>query len=239
MIRRSLAAFFLCSACFLFAQTEKEVEVTAEPAHHLVLENEFVHVFRVEVPPHSSTLLHRHRHDFFIVTLIPADIVNEVQGQAPAAVKLAAGEASFKPGGFVHRVRNQAATPFLHINIELQKDAQARQSPPAQWDEERGLNILHGGTQDILFVKDGVRVSEIDLQPGGMIPSHGHKGPHLLVAVTDLELKSDVSQSKTGGTGPMTGRFQAGEVKWLPGGYTHTLSNTGTKPAKFVTFEFQ
>jgi quercetin dioxygenase-like cupin family protein len=236
MVYRSIAVLCLLSTFFLSA--ESEVEVTAEPSHHLVLENQFVRVFRVEVPPHSSTLLHRHRHDFLIVALIPADIVNEVVGQPPAPVKLATGEASFKSGGFVHRVRNQAATPFLHINIELQKDAEARQSPPPKWDEERGLNILHGGTQDILFVKDGVRVSEIDLQPGGMMHPHYHKGPHLMVAVTDLELRSDVTQSEIGGTGPMVGKFKAGDAKWLPGGYTHTLTNTGTHPAKFVTLEF-
>jgi len=59
-------------------------------------------------------------------------------------------------------------------------------------------------------VKDGVRVSEIELQPGGMIPTHHHNGPHLLVAVTDLEVRSDVE-----GQGPMPGHFKAGAVKWL------------------------
>jgi hypothetical protein len=27
-------------------------------------------------------------------------------------------------------------------------------------------------------------------------------------------------------------------VKWLPGGYTHILTNTGKQEAKFVTLEF-
>jgi hypothetical protein len=27
-------------------------------------------------------------------------------------------------------------------------------------------------------------------------------------------------------------------VKWLPGGYTHTLTNAGKQPIKFITLEF-
>jgi hypothetical protein len=50
------------------------------------------------------------------------------------------------------------------------------------------------------------------------VPSHHHDGPHLVVAVSDLDLRSDVE-----GQGPMPAKFKAGEIKWLPGGYTHTI----------------
>ena len=65
-------------------------------------------------------------------------------------------------------------------------------------------------------------------------PSHHHDGPHLLVAVSDLQLRSDVE-----GQGPMAGTFKSGDVKWLPGGYTHTLTNTGKDRARFVTVELK
>src|SRR6266496_586448 len=45
-----------------------EVEITAEPHHRLALENQYVRVFKVDVPPHESTLMHRHRHDYIFVT---------------------------------------------------------------------------------------------------------------------------------------------------------------------------
>jgi quercetin dioxygenase-like cupin family protein len=114
------------------------------------------------------------------------------------------------------------------------QDEKARTTPSPKWDEERGLQVLHGGTQEILFVKDGARVSVIELQPGGMIPSHHHNGPHLVVAITDLDLRSDIE-----GRGPTSSQSKSGEVKWVPGGYTHTLTNISKQPAKFVTVEFQ
>ena len=95
------------------------------------------------------------------------------------------------------------------------------------------MHILEGGTHDILFVKDGVRASEIILQPGATLPKHHHTGPHLLVAVSDLQIRSDVV-----GQGPMLGYFKSGDVKWLPGGYSHTLTNVGKAEAKFITLEF-
>ena len=226
----------LLTAVVLSAQSNatKEVEITAEPSHHLALENEHVRVFKVEVAPHAATLMHRHRHDYVFVTLGASEVSNEVEDKPPVTLKLQDGETRFTPGGFAHIAKNLSDKPFRNVTIEFLQDEKARQSPPPKWDEERGLHVLDGGTQDILFVKDGVRVSEIELQPGAVLPSHHHAGPHLLVAVSDLEVRSDVE-----GQGPMPGHFESGDVKWLPGGYTHTLTNVGKQEAKFVTLEFQ
>ncbi len=85
----------------------------------------------------------------------------------------------------------------------------------------------------MLYIRDGARVSEVEIQPGATVPSHHHDGPHLAVAVSDAELRSDVE-----GKAPVPARFRSGEVKWLPGNFTHTLTNTGKSPAWLVTVEF-
>ena len=127
------------------------------------------------------------------------------------------------------RTRLSATSP-----LNFCKDEDAHKVSPPKWDQERGLNILTGGTQDILFVQDGVRVAEIDLQPGGVVPKHHHTGPHLAVAVTELNFRSDVE-----GKGSSTVHMNAGESMWIPGGSTHTLTNVGKGEAKWITLEFQ
>jgi oxalate decarboxylase/phosphoglucose isomerase-like protein (cupin superfamily) len=209
-----------------------EVEITAEGHHHLTFENKSVRVFYVEVAPHSETLMHWHRRDYIFVTLGATDVSNEVKGKAPVELKLQDGDTRFSPASFAHIARNLADTPFRNVTIEIMEDA-ALQHSDTHWDEERGLDILHGGTKQVLFVKDGIRVSEFELQPGAVVPTLRHTGPHLLVAVSDLDIRSDVE-----GQGPMPGHFKSGESKWLPGGYSHTITNTGKDPAKFVTLEF-
>jgi len=228
-------AILILVATALLAQgpVPPEVPITSEPSHHLVLENEFIRAFQVEIAPHSATLMHRHQHDYVFVALGSANLENDVAGKPPAMLKLQDGETRFSPGNFAHIVKNLSDTPFRTVAIELLQDAGARKNPPPKWDQERGLNVLNGGTQDILFVSDGVRVAETELQPGATIPRHHHSGPHLLVALSDLDVRSDVE-----GMGPMPGKFKSGDVKWLPGGYTHTLTNVGKNPARFVTLEF-
>ena len=217
---------------FLAAQTATEVEITAEPSHHLVLENEYIRAFQVEVAPRAATLMHRHRHDYVAVTLGDAHISNEVEGKPPVEVNLKDGGTGFALGNFAHIARNLSDQPFRNVTIELMQDEKLRQTP-SHWPEESGEKTFPGGRSKILFVKDGVRVSEVNLEPGGVAPSHHYDGPHLLVAITDLDVRSDVE-----GQGPMPGKFKSGDVKWLPGGYTHTLTNVGKSPARLVTVEF-
>ena len=229
-MKRALLLFLLMP--FLVAQTTTEVEITSEPAHHFVLENEFIRVFKVEVAPHASTLMHRHRHDYVFVTLGDAHVSNEVEGKPPGDLKLSDGETRFVPGNFAHVAKNLSDKPFRNVTIELMQDEKLRQTP-SRWPEESGEKTFPGGRSKIIFVKDGVRVSEVNLEPGAVVPSHHHDGPHLVVAITDLDLRSDVE-----GMSPMPGRLKSGDVKWLPGGYTHTLTNVGKSPARFVTVEF-
>jgi len=231
-MRRFFAALVLATA-FLAAQTSGKVELTAEPSHHLRLENPYVRVFEVEVPPGVTTLVHYHRHDYVFVNLGRAELLNEVEGKPAETLRLEDGQTLFTEGNFAHSVRNLGATSFRNVTIELLEDEKARQSPPPKWDEERALHILEGGTEHIMFVKDGVRVSETDLQPGGMIPKHHHAGPQLLVAVTDLDLENSVA-----GKGISSIRLKAGDVRWLPSRLTHAVMNVGKQQARFVTLEF-
>jgi quercetin dioxygenase-like cupin family protein len=232
-MRRSLALLLFFMPLVAALAQAPEVEITAEPSHHLALDNESVRVFRVEVAPHASTLMHRHRHDYLFVTLGDSHVSNEAAGKAPVELKLADGETLFVPGNFAHIARNLSDQPFRNVTIELVRDEKLRNAP-SPWPMEGGDKDFPGGHVKVLFVHDGARASQVELQPGATVPSHHHDGPHLLVAVSDLDIRSDVE-----GQGPMPGKFKAGDIKWLPGGYTHTLTNVGASVARLVTVEFK
>lgn len=217
----------------LLAQAPQQVELTDEPHHHLVLSNDQVRVFNVEVPPHADTLIHWHRHDYIYITLGDATVTNEVVGKPPAQVTLHDGQTAFAPPApFAHRARNFSDKPFRNVTIELLQDAKLR-TQKSPWDSDRGLDILHGGTAEILWVKDAVRATLFELQPGGVIPTHHHAGPHLVVALTDFELRID-----NAGKAPVTLTQKSGETRWVPGDITDSITNTGHTPARLVTLEF-
>jgi quercetin dioxygenase-like cupin family protein len=230
-----VAAMVSLSGIFSFAQGQvpPEVEIAADPAHHLALENGYVRVFQVEIAPHAATLLHRHHHDYMFVTLGTSEVSNEVEGKSPVTLKLADGETRFVAGNFAHIARNLGSNPFRNVTIEFLQDEKKRGSS-AKWNEDRGLHILHGGTEDILFAKDGARASEVDLQTAGVDPARRSVGPQLLVAVTDLVLRSD-STSK----GPSNLEMKSGDVRWFARGLNHGLTNVGRQGVKYVVVEFQ
>ncbi len=231
-MKRLVATALLLIPLLAASASTPEVEITSEPSHHLALENEFVRVFKVGVAAHAATLMHRHRHDYLFVTLGNSHVSNEVEGKPPVELTLADGDTHFATGNFAHIARNLADTLFRNVTIEILQDEKLR-SKPSAWKEESGETTFAGGQRKILFVKDRVRVSEVNLDPGATVPSHHHDGPHLLVAVSDLNLR-DNREGKT----PIPLRLRIGDIRWFPGGYTHSLTHAGNRPARWVMVEF-
>jgi hypothetical protein len=226
----------------LAAQAVPEVEITAEPHHRFIFQNQYVRVFDVAVAPHADTLMHWHRHDYVYVMLGESHVSNDVKGKAPVEVKFPDGETRFSPATFAHIARNLSGQPFRNVTIEYLQDEKLRESAKeniAKWDATRGLDILEGGTSQILFVDDGVRATEFELQPKAAIPARSHSRPLLLVAVTDLDLYTN--DPRTHGppeAAPSVRHFNSGTSTWLPLGFRHPIVNAGPHNAKFVTLEF-
>jgi hypothetical protein len=116
---RWLFGALLLSAVSLGAQQPSAVRVTAELHHHLALENSYVRLFQVVVPPNDATLLHQHDNDYVYVMIGAAQIDNLLPGKPPVTLNLADGQVNFTRGGFAHIARNDASTPFVNVTIEL------------------------------------------------------------------------------------------------------------------------
>src|SRR5438309_10753180 len=90
------------------------VPITQEEHHHLVLENEYVRVFHVEVAPHSETKFHRHDMDYVFVTLGDSVVESERVGEKPMKLELKDGDTRFTKGGFAHKAVNLSDKPFVN-----------------------------------------------------------------------------------------------------------------------------
>ncbi len=120
-MKKLMGAAFILLAFSLNAQTPVAVPIPKEPHHHLVLENDYVRVFRVSVPAHDATLLHQHDVPYLYVSLGPADVINAVQGKPEARLVLADGQLGYSPGHFAHIARTDAGSTFDNVTIELLK----------------------------------------------------------------------------------------------------------------------
>jgi len=121
LVKRLFIVLALLFSASLPAQAPTAVPIAREPHHHLVLENDYVRVFRVSVPAHDATLLHQHDVPYLYISLGPADVINAVQGKPEARIVMADGQLGYSLGHFAHIARNESDVPFNNVTIELLK----------------------------------------------------------------------------------------------------------------------
>src|SRR5258708_6860026 len=125
-----ICAFLLSSAVYAQAPSSNltlqnptappgPVPISEEPHHRLVLQNDFIRVYNVMVPPLDATLLHQHDHPYLYVTLGPADIINAIVGKPELHQILQDGETHYSPGHFAHIARTDSGVQFQNVTIEL------------------------------------------------------------------------------------------------------------------------
>lgn len=119
-------AAFLGLAAFLltanrYPRADRAVPISEEHHHHLVMENEYVRVYEVEVPAHEATLMHQHDRDYVYVVIGDADVTNQVQGKQAAKLHLLDTTVNFSKGPFAHIATNDGEKPFRNVTIELLK----------------------------------------------------------------------------------------------------------------------
>jgi mannose-6-phosphate isomerase-like protein (cupin superfamily) len=216
--------FALCCMALSSANAvaQPAVPVEQEPAHRLVLQNEHVRAFHVEVPAGAVSLWHIHTHDGISVRIGDATIQDEPLDGPAKTFELRRGEASFgaTPAAFTHRVRNVGNTPFDNVYIELlgrpgagSSDAGAARRP-AEFENER------------------VRVVRRVLAPGEATETHMHVANAVAVVVTPGRLQVTQDDGSVRTLEP-----QAGAVQWVAAGTTHALRNAGSAPMEIVDVE--
>jgi quercetin dioxygenase-like cupin family protein len=99
------------------------IPVEQEPHHHVLLENQYVRVLDVQIPPGDCLLFHTHSYDNLSVRISGGLVQNQMQGSEwPAATEVKPGavvfaEAANKP--YTHRVRNLGPSTYHVVDVEL------------------------------------------------------------------------------------------------------------------------
>ncbi|HEV3036671.1 MAG TPA: hypothetical protein VHA33_02690 [Candidatus Angelobacter sp.] len=226
----------LMLAFVALVQPPGEVEITAEPNHHQVLVNDYVRIFDVSAPPKASTLVHWHRHDYAFVTLGDADLINARVGQKPVPLLLKDGDVRFTPGGFAHAITNRSNSVFRNITIELLRSSTNVKSCSSSCSMPvpcAAINKEACPTKEQLITSDQWTLSRVVLPPSATLEKHKHAAPHLVVAVSPLNL---VQKLEDGSTKVMQG--QPGMLNWVEP-VVHSVVNKGASAAQLVTLEFK
>jgi hypothetical protein len=250
-MKKLLALTLLLFTFSLKAQAPVAVPIPKEPHHHLVLENDYVRVFRVSVPAHEATLLHQHDVPYIYVSLGPADVINAVQGKPQARLVMADGQVGYSRGGFAHIARNQSDAPFNNVTIELLKRqgeprnlcAKIVEGPAGECpNPESAPTSTHPAPLprgSLLFETDEFVVESGALTPN---PHYAYKQPAisaLLVTLEGAELNLKLSRIVLPDNERESAHLRGGEVYWLPAGVKRSISARGKAPARILLFSFK
>jgi len=235
------ASALLLFAFSLKAQTQEPVPLArgntpGEPHHHLKIENEYVRVYDVEVPPHENTLLHQHDHDYIYVSLGRSEVVNAILSKPEIHLRLQDGETHFTRGGFAHVARNVADTPFRNVTIELLK-------PQGDAHNECGFVILGQGaaicdpppTQDWTSTQFETENARLDLV--SLFRSGKHTETVSPLAFLAVGLGRAPVQVNAKGKLPKT--LGEGEMEWFDPGSDVQFSCEGCRMAQFLKLTFK
>ena len=199
------------------------VPATREPHHTVKLDNQYVRVLDVTVPPFDGTLYHIHENPYVYVSIGAATLKAQVEGANEIVdLILKDGEVRYSPV-VTHRVGNVGATPFRNITIQIQgrDDTPSVDAPSTAPTRAPGASVA--------FENELVRVDRLLLTPGQSTAIHAHPRSHLLVAVHGGSVKMDAQ-----GYPMVTRAMKPGDFDWHTGAYAHNLTNVGPTPFEAI-----
>ncbi len=213
------------------------VEITAEPSHHLKIDNPYVRAFYVDVAPGQSTKMHHHGYDYiydYIAVAFGHSEINSIASDGTVKhIVLEDGAVGYTPAGVTHVATDLAATPFRNATIELlqnqghpvcvkncENDPRAKDWPPLTAESK------------LIGYGDTFRVSLATIKPKQTVSTE-EPFPHLVVMLTDMQGQSGQGKEATDFA------MKADEMLFHDPHPDHGLTNTGTQDVRMILVEFK
>lgn len=220
----------------LAGQSDTAMAIEDESHHHLLLENEKVRVFAVDLRAHDSTPLTRHDHNFLVITLADSEIASWAEGQAGVITyRYDQNDVRFFFGGPARALRNDTPNAYHNLTVEFlnPKVTTFGYEPKAgKWEYGSSAMLPPKDPQkEFIDVMDlgEAKVRDIQLLPDDVYPEPDKDVDELLIPLTDIELKEGGSRI----------RKDRAELLWIPAGRKAKLVNDATVPARMVVLELR
>jgi hypothetical protein len=138
--RQVLIAAILSFPLACGAQEQSIIPLKLEPHHHLVLHNDYVNVYAVQVEAKDSVLLHKHDFDAIGIMLSDAEITVRAPGKPDSHQKVLAGQLRLQQAGYIHSTAIDGDTAYRNVTVELLLPQQERRNICASVISAQPLN---------------------------------------------------------------------------------------------------
>lgn len=234
-----LAALWLLP---ISVQAPSVVQMDQEPHHHMVMKNDFVKVFEIDLAPKDAILMHQHDYDEVLIAVGGATTVSTTPGQADILTISKPGDVSFTRGGWEQSVRNIGQTAYHSISIEsLHAQTGAHNLCGTQVPDLPAncpAATVDAGAPRIdqpQFQTDQIRVDVIRIQPRQQTILGESNRDNLIVAIDEA-----VIAPATGKGARADQKFAPGNSVWIArGGVRRVLKNNSDIEVRVVTVSFK
>lgn len=218
------------------AQDESTVDITDESHYHLLLENEKIRIFEVDLPAHQSTPLVRHDHNFLVITLGDSEIASWAEGRAGVITYLYKdNDIRFFFGGPARALRNDTPNTYRNLTIEfLNPKVTTLGFDIAQKRWEYGSSEMRPPADPQKAFSNTMDLGEAKVKDVQLLADDEYAEPEkpldeLLLPLTDLEFKKNGERIRKDAYTPI----------WIPSGRKGKFMNDATVPARMVVIELQ
>ena len=222
------------------ADHPKVITMDEEPHHHRALHNEYVNVFKVEVAPGDSIVMHQHDNDTAAIAIGDQDVTVGVPGKPDVHQKNADGQVRLQRVGYVHSTRVDGATAYHTVAVELLRPQGNPRNLCAQVIAGQPLNcpkVSPGASSATSIGQPQFESDQTRIQIARVLPHQsvdiGHLTYFQLIVALD-----PASISPASGKGPDQ-KLHPGDFIWFDkGGPSRLYKNGGKKEARFVELAF-
>jgi hypothetical protein len=207
-----------------FAQVP--IPVREEPRHHVVLQNQYLRLLDVWLPPDDTTFFHIHEIPSLFVILSKTVTASQVKGEdwVQGAFTSEAGHAwynDFKNGPLIHRVCNIDTIPFHVMDIEILSKY------------HKDTNRISPLPIDTLFTSERAFAYHVNFSNKEEKKLMGNRGPMVVIVVSGpgliVQNQKDQKQQEV-----LQGKFL-----WIEPGTDFVIQNNETDKTSAVIFELK
>jgi predicted metal-dependent enzyme (double-stranded beta helix superfamily) len=208
-------------------------------ATRVIMENEDVRVWEMDLAPGDVCGLHHHKLDYVLFILSGANVGVESPGRKPYGFNVKARGTYFVPAGGIESAHNVGGTRFFEALFELKR-------APRKGAEKLGFagcEAVAGrepepGTITILD-NDRVRVVEMTLGPGGISPAHRWGRDAVAYVAEGSEMKIVEGEAGAGEEQSRREPLMPGRAYWYSAGAVRSFQNLGSGRFRQVIVELK
>jgi hypothetical protein len=235
--RLVLIAAIFCSPAVCGAQEQSVIPLKSEPHHHLILHNDLVNVYSVQVRPKDSVLLHKHDLDAIGIMLSDAEITVRVPGKPDSHQKVVAGQLRLQQAGYVHSTSIDGDAAYRNVTVELLLPQLERRNICSAVISTQPLNCPSAEADRSVFWEqpqfetNQTKINLIRLKPQQSVSLDASAQSQLIVVLDDTAIVTGINTSPKA--------LRSGEILWLGGNNPgEIVENDGSKEVRLVTFIF-